>query len=349
MAPSTKTLPKTKTAQPGEQLRGLHLGITPGNGTGGSYAPKSHSDDVDALTGDYFEAVDWSDTGLPAVSPITASGLTAEQILEAARRSAYMRTSHDFIERGMDRDDVAAETALRAWQGLEKERGEDATIRNPKGYISKTAASVVSNAVNGHERAENVRARKMFRRMLGDAEQEVGRSLTRPEQVALQHKIVDEWEDQRHKPTATCFTLGPVEHVDLTNIENLAEHSIQHHEDGSSGDDLMSEGKDRRVIKREGWNSLAEIGGLPSVQNGSLSWRRAKAFRAAMGEDGVRSAAKAHGRGEIGPQVDALFGPFGALDESEKDDVAAAFVRYDSYAQDLWDSAVSSAGARAGS
>ena len=348
MAPSAKTFPRPLA---GDKTRGIHVGIAPGNGTLGSFATKHQSEDVGEIPAG---EVDWSDTGLASSAPVTTSGLTGAQILEAATKSAFMRAPPDFSERGYDREDVAAETALRAWQELEKDRSHKAEITNPLGYISRTAASVVSSAANGHERAEDVRARKMFRQMSGDAEQEVGRSLTPAERASLQRKIVDEWQDNRHKPTAGCFTLGPAKFVDIEDIANLSDDQVQRHQNGGhldgTGEDDMST-KDRRVLKREGWNTLAELSNLPIVANGSLTWRRTKAIRSAMeaNESGVLGAAVSWNRGDRGPETDALFGPFGDLEEADKNDVARAFVRYGSYAHELWNSAVSTAGTRADS
>lgn len=290
--------------------------------------------------------------------------LTATELLAAARQS--VRT-HAF-NKGVwfeGEDDMVQATVEAVLQY--KHRNGQVVITRP--YVHTVGAGIVAHAARGRLRAEDRKAIGIFNAKVSEMELELGRRLTSAEQDQVAAKIRADWHDPRHRPSVDFVALAQVrvlsldapagsgEETDRTLADTLTEIGTLSTDfelddravdpETMAGQVLSGQRGDKRANRRDAWTILASLNGLPSTQPGSIPPGRATAARAHVADaGGVCAAARTWLKGERSPATEALFGPFGDLDESGRDDVAQALLGQPAYAEELWASAMSSASKR---
>ncbi|MCU6479095.1 hypothetical protein [Arthrobacter sp. A2-55] len=257
----------------------------------------------------------------------------------------------------VDLDDIAQETLLRVITELGK--GKD--VRNFKQLVSSIAANVTVRATENVFRAEDRVAWRIFEEKRTAMEHRENRSLTPSEIKALEQEVLDEWHDPRHKPSKEFMIartvdrsldtpFGEGEGVEATLGGRLvSEVESEDHVDPDSYTAqalaaIQEKGaKNKSRARRLAWNALAESAGTPLAQPGILTMRQVSTHREAIADHdgGVLGACKDWSNGLDSTATEALFAPFGDLDEDDQEKVVDVLERLgDARADQMWTSAL---------
>ena len=210
---------------------------------------------------------------------------------------------------------------------------------------------------------ENITARKRLRTRQAAQEAELGRSLTGAEVRALARELVEESHGRVHPDfwtysTRTCSTLDAVDAggnrlFDPPDEDDPERAAVRQAEtvppvaDSPAGQ-VLDPGTSKWEVNYLAWDALAQTWGGPRVRRAGLSHRQATGVRtrvAAAG--GARAVAEQWRAGELDdPVVEALFAPFGELDDTGRAEVYALLTHVgldEEQAQTLWGYAVMAA------
>lgn len=251
---------------------------------------------------------------------------------------------------GVDADDLTQESLLSFVSAVRKNgRGN---IANPGGYIATSARRAAVMAVYGSDGATRS-ALVVLRDRRAEIAQSIGRDLTQAEIEELAEEIRTSAPAGRrpregfHRKTKFVPLDAVEEPVDSppTQDADFADGSF-----GAMADDLAQKGKGHKVeAKRLAWRAIAEGAGAPYAATGTLNWRHTSHARKVVAEAGGASAVAARWERshESSAESDALFIPFGDIDEAGKEKVCDILVRYQSHAENLWFVALGEAGSSA--
>ena len=274
------------------------------------------------------------------------------QVMEAAE-VFVRRYNQDQKSNHVGTQDIAQESVEHLLAMLE--RGVE--INNFKQFIPSLVANRTVRATENKFRAENRRAYRIFAQQREDLEAVMGRSLTRTEEDALAQKVLDEWQDPRHKPSKdfrTPHTVDTSLDAPLGEDEfNLGMTLVAQEYTGNNiaPDSFMDKAftavekvgsANKAEAKRLMFNALAESTEeeVPLAREGSLSQRQVTKHRTAMKDAGVLAACEEWEDREDSAAVTALFAPFGDLDTAGQTEVVAFLQARPAYAEHLWASAI---------
>jgi hypothetical protein len=286
--------------------------------------------------------------------------LSGAELMAAARASVRTHAFRKGV-RFVGEEDMVQET-LEAVLQCKANNGQ-IVITRP--YVHAVGAGIVAHAARGRLRAEDRKAIGIFTAKVDELEREFDRRLTGAEKDQLAARIRDDWEDPRHRPSTDFVALAQVRVLSLstplstptrfkavTILDTLSNSAVSSPDDdglsvdpGSDAARVLSGQETSQVKKRNGaWDMYASLAGIPAATPSRMSPRGASAAKAVVaGGGGATAAAKTWLSGETSQATDALFSPFGALDDQGRDDVAGALVQRAAYAEEMWASAVSTA------
>jgi hypothetical protein len=294
--------------------------------------------------------------------------LSGAELMAAARASVRTHAFNKGV-RFVGEDDMVQETLEAVLQY--KAKNGQIVITRP--YVHAVGAGIVAHAARGRLRAEDRKAIGIFTARVDELEREFDRRLTGAEKDEVAARIRDRWEDPRHRPSTDFVALAEIQTLSLsapmlmpkeswsgghggasTLLDIISESdgfstTLSPDDDGLSvepGSDaarVLSGEETSQVKNRNGvWDMYASLTGIPTAAPSRLSPRGASAAKVAIAQaGGATEAAKTWLSGETSQATDALFSPFGALDDQGRDDVAGALVQRPAYAEEMWASAVS--------
>jgi hypothetical protein len=271
---------------------------------------------------------------------------TAVAFEQAQKSGSYFARRY-----GVDGDEITQDTII-AYLDTSRRRGEDSPIANVNGYVHSTARSIANAAMAGTGRSEVRAAMTEFRELTAAQSQQLGRLLTTAESDALANDIRNRQKLRRRAPEGF---QRPVHFVDIDNhpeAQSVVAQSAESAEFQAGSISEMAErlcdsGK-KKEARRIAWDALAEISDVPMVTPGSLTeLESAKARRLVTEASGAGAAAQEWNQGLSHPSTrDALFAPFGDLDDNGRDAVAHMLTQHRHFADSLWDAAVTAATAK---
>jgi len=275
---------------------------------------------------------------------------------------------------GTDGEDIAQEVRIALIQARDSGRLPEEWDQ-VRAYAHRLARNVAADQRwAGELRPEDRRAIGILRKWADASEQELGRPLNSGEWLRGYERVMAEWHDPRHKPTA-AFKRYAANHGVLAARESSLDAMAEAHggydrieevsaiadQINGAGDDgqgpsswvektnamLDAPGKAAAAARRRMmWNVVAEHSDLPMARPALLSDKAAFRHRAALKDDeAVRAAADAYWDGEHSARVDALFAPYepDGPDDRIRRKVADAFLNNPmarTNAHDLWDGAL---------
>lgn len=330
--------------------------VRKGVAEGGQFAAEQKGEDSSVvLGGNAFQKT--------ATNERLAELATPEKFLAMAKDAAeYWRRHYNQANKSntVNADDIAQETMLQVMLRLEK----GADVVNFRQLVSSVAANVTVRATQNKFRAEDRRAYRQYTDKVEAKENELDRSLTTKEQDALAKEVLDEWHDPRHRPSKD-FRVAMT--VDASLDRPIAEGSEvtpgsllaasnrpdQYIEPGSFMDRAFDKHEEKGVApksesKRLAWNALAERNGSPLSQEGILSQRKVTEIRKAIdARGGALAASRDFDRGISNEATEALFAPFGELDDAGKDQVVDMLTELGpDYGEQVWQGAAAYANSK---
>lgn len=290
--------------------------------------------------------------------------LSETELLAAARQSVRTHAFRQGV-RFVGEDDMVQETIEKVL--TYKRNNGQVVITRP--YVHTVGAGIVAQAARGRLRAEDRKAIGIFNARVGELEEEMGRKLTSAEQDQVAAKIREDWPDPRHRPSVDFVALAQVRVLSLdatqgsdddegrTLGETLSESGalattldaddLAVDPESLAGQVLSGARADKARNRTDAWDIYASIGDLPRAQPQAVSRRQATAARVHVAQGGgVLAAARTWQQGEATPATEALFSPFGHLDEGGRDQVAEALLERSAYAEELWGAAIAKASRR---
>jgi hypothetical protein len=322
--------------------------VPPGVPAGGQFAPKRTVELSAVELIDDVELVDtWVDPASDTTPPAALSTLDIERAVEAARRSG-----HFWARRyGCDFDDLTSETLL-AWWGAMSRKGDGERVVDARHYINRTARNLATHTIAGATRAEDRQAYKRYQARWERFCQEQGRQPTGDECDAMAAAIRDAQPERRrpcpdfHRRPRTI----PVEDSALLDWSGAGVVRAGEREFAPRMEAVAAlaeaRGRDNlEAARRQVWDAMAERFGGPMVQPAAFKDRQAAAHRKVISAAG---GAEAVGRCWMSgtctaEEAGALFAPFGAVDEDDRDRVVGVMLAVPAHADDLWDAAVGAA------
>lgn len=242
---------------------------------------------------------------------------------------------------------------------------------------ARTKVMALATRAGGRMRAEDRRASNNLKVKIRAFEQEHNRAITEPERRVLIDQVMKEWHDPRHKPNRDTLIHGlnnggremtMTEYEGRTGAADGEGRTLADTVDGDlNRDDLSvevgswasiaiiasnkdSEEASTANAKLVAYAAVAEMRGAPVPEPASVPYATIDKARQVMkdGEDGnhVARAIATWNSGEDDERTDALFAPFGSIDEGERDEVCNMLSRSPGQAYDLWLSAASFANKR---
>lgn len=290
--------------------------------------------------------------------------LSEMELLAAARQSVRTHAFRQGV-RFVGEEDMVQETIEKVLHY--KRNNGQVVITRP--YVHTVGAGIVAQAARGRLRAEDRKAIGIFNARVGQLEEEMGRKLTSAEQDTLAAKIREDWPDPRHRPSVDFVALAQVRVLSLdatqgsdddegrTLAETLSESGalattldaddLAVDPETLAGQVLSGERANKAQNRADAWDIYASMSNLPLAQPKAVSPRHATAARVQIAQaGGVCEAARTWQQGESTPATEALFSPFGPLDEGARDDVAEALLERSAYAEELWAAAMAKASRR---
>lgn len=265
---------------------------------------------------------------------------------------------------GADPEEVAGATAVAFYEQRARRRAAAKPAIDDHAYLNTLARGIALQAI-GADRNYVRQAWRRYRARCDEVMQELGRELTSSEEDEIAAAIVATQEPRRRAPVGfhrtrrvvslEAPTSGHDHDGDVASIaESLAAVGDTEASVLGRGDTLgpvaeraeqLAQDGDHAAARRLAWDALAELSGAPSVQPGSVTERNAAACRRLVrGVGGAGMIAAAYERGLAEPRAtEALFAPFGDLDDEGRDGIVATLSAHRHLADDLWDMALRAA------
>ena len=285
--------------------------------------------------------------------------LTGVEMVAAARQSVRTHAYRQNIR--FEREDDMVQSTLEAVLRYKRNNGQIILTRP---YIHTVGAGIVAQTARGRLRAEDRKAMGIFNRKVAELDAERGKPLTSIERDRVAARIRADWADPRHRPSVNFVTLAQVRVLSLdatigsgdsdrtlgdtlTETMTMDADDLSVEPDTLAGQVLSGERGNRAQNRADAWEIYASLAGLPAAVPLQISLRHATQARGQVADGGgVCAAARTWLSGETSTATQALFSPFGALDESQRDDVTSALIGRAAYAEELWNSAMSTASRR---
>ena len=298
---------------------------------GESEAPKKSVEDMTEMLGKYA---------------------TGEALVALASKSAAYWQRH-YNQRGKSTtvgvDDIAQETILRVLQAVDK--GIEFTSFQQ--MVSSTAANVTVRATENVFRAEDRKAYRIFDAERTAREHKLKRSLTQVEEDEIAQDVLDNWEKPRHRPskdfrtarTSDISIYGAPENegADIASTLVAPEDNGTYIEPGSFMDKahtaLETKGAAHKAeARRLAWNAFAESVDVPLARAGSLSQRQVTKHRSLIANykkddafadnTDILAACEDWANGTDNEATEALFAPFGDLDNDGQEKIVSMLERF---------------------
>lgn len=274
------------------------------------------------------------------------------EVLDGVEKAANMYAAR----RGQwnDRDDIVGDTIV----DIIGQQKRGATHINDGAFKQYATRATSSRYIDQNVHHTTLKARRLFNEKSEEFMQKHGRAMTRDESAALADDIrLSAPAGNRPVPgfekKVTDISLDiPVGEEGSTTFGDLlaAEESTSGYATATTAaaaanDALEDEESSFKAAdaRKNIWNLLAEEG--PKVAVKSIHDDRA--HRSLVREfGGPAAAARAWQEGETAedaPVNDALFAPFGTLDEKEREQVTSILLRNSDFAEKIWDSAMTAA------
>lgn len=214
-----------------------------------------------------------------------------------------------------------------------------------KTVIGRAAAKALNP--NRSTNGAHFKALGAFRDAVATTEAKLGRSLTLHEKRDLADRIRLSMPARR-RPTEDFWRQRTVDSIDadpaysrhLVGAADVDAGRSDGFEEGSAGDRAHTEiesGGGRRAAARLSWDAVAQTAGAPELPPPHLGRDRASKSRAAMAAcGGPLTAARRYLDGDLDENTtNALFAPWGDLDQAGRAAVATRLTDFPAYAGDL--------------
>lgn len=345
-----------------------------GKAGAGRFDFKQHSEaeielDDDLINDSYEDLLDDEEME-PVVSgeKLSVSGkFTPEQAAEILNQFQSV-SKRKFSQSSVDADEVASEACAKYLEGIAK--GWD--VRNHRALMVSLVSNTGSRSTQGEHDHWNRTAMNLYNKQVELEESFLHRPLTPSEKKTVSEDVRNRWVDWERRP-AVDFHLEKATYIHLDAVDedgySLAENEVglatsispteiqaegpmtQKALDvagGVSADGSVPEKAPRGAKASSAkftWNALAELSKteLPVLTENSISKRQRTYMLAAVKESGltVTQIAQQWESGVRNSSTDALFTPFGEnVTETEKANIADKLLEYPSYAENIWNSAV---------
>lgn len=342
------TTPQNQTRQP------------KGSPTGGQYAAvhRPEADDITLHPGEPAGGTPDYESKNPVADDellVVAQQVAARELRKRLRPGKHF---------ALGVEDLAQDAVTRSLQARNK-NGSVITVA----YLTRVTQNLIADYM--HEQMggrETYQARAGFHQLRGEIEQERGRSLTPQETAELaeqfrhdfnatlgghSRKVRPGYHEQQTRDVygndttfedsmwgqALLVSGGADSQPDRedTDIEDALEGLY----DPSDDHRPLPEGREEATLQV--WKLMK----APSPVAGVLSERKTPVVRKTIAEaGGPCTVAREWLNGDDTPATDALFAPFGQLDDSEREKVCTTLTSNPAYSDDLWDNALRTANAR---
>ena len=320
----------------------------------GQFGEQNHSNpEINLLTVEELnQRADLHELGMDRTATSAAERAYYADLLEGVEQAANMYAAR----RGQwnDRDDIVGDTILDI---LGQQKRGTAHI-NDAAFKQYSTRAVSSRYMDPEVHHRTLKARGMFKAKTEEFMQENGRVMTRKERQELADSIRMSFPaGQRPVPgfetktytTSLDLQVGEDGNTTLGDLiaaeETGSGYATATSAAAAANDALEDEKSSYKAAdaRKNIWNLLAEEG--PHVAVKSLDDDRE--LRSRVGAfGGPAAAALAWQQGETAeddPVNDALFAPFGQLNEKQREQVTDVLVRNSAFAEKIWDSAMTAA------
>lgn len=274
------------------------------------------------------------------------------EVLDGVERAANMYAAR----RGQwnDRDDIVGDTIV----DIIGQQKRGTTHINDEAFKQYSTRAVSSRYMDPNVHHTALKARRIFNEKTEEFLQEHGRNMTRTERTELADSIRLSFPAGR-RPTPGFETKEIAISLDMqlgedgsTTLGDLiaaeeggSDYATATTKAAAANDALEDENSSFKAAdaRKNIWNLLAEEG--PKVAVKSLEDDRA--HRALVEQfGGAAAVARAWQEGETAeddPVNDALFAPFGSLNEKQREQVTDVLTRNAAFAEKIWESAMTAA------
>lgn len=323
--------------------------------TGGQFAPTSRPEPTFTIDGDGIDdtvdgaAAAWIEDLSSAdpeayEAPDAFDDLPAEAVVEQARTSGSYWGRHY----GVDPDEVTSNT-VEAFTKVVRRRGQAVEMGNHEAYLHSVARSFAASSIAGAERGEDRKAWAEYRQRVD----ELGHSPTEDEKDAIAEEVRLAQPARRrartgfHRRSRAVSLDGPNSYAGFEGVTDGGIAEVDDRLSPGRGDCPDLERPDthqgRVELRRNAWKLYAPD--APQAVAGTLTPAQATRTRKLVARNGgVLAAAAAWRSGDIDASTaQALFCPFGELDEAARDEVVGRLAAHPGYAADLWNAVVMAA------
>ncbi|QOD05898.1 hypothetical protein [Pseudarthrobacter sp. BIM B-2242] len=338
------SISKAHTARPSFAQRRVEAGVP----SGGEFAKTLHSESPVVL-GD----------GAAASGRLAEFTTPADLVAMTYSSAAYWQNFYRQKDKSntMGLDDIAQEAVVQVLKHVQSGK----PITNFRQLVNSVTANVTVRATANKFKAEDRLAYRILEKKRQRMTEEVGRSLTQKEDDVLAQEVLDEWHDDRHKPSKEFRTPWTVDRsLDATFGEDggvestlgatlVSPESSGHYIAPDSYMDramgaLETTGAAKKAeARRLAWNAIAERAEVPLSRAGSLSQRQVTKHRGVIDkhDGGVLAACRDWSNNVDNEATAALFAPFGELSVDDQDKVVTMLERLGAdKADDMWANAL---------
>lgn len=270
---------------------------------------------------------------------------------------------------GLDSADVTSEALARFYAQRAKlvAKARSGLVLNERAYLNSLARNVALEMC-GFDRNCTRQAHRRYEALCDLRMQETGTRLTAAEEDEIAAQVIAAQPPKRRAPVGfhrktRVVSLADEATSNAAETKRLEGHSV----DGWPAEDGVEEATeaaaaaeatvalveslvengDRARARRLAWDALADLEGVSTrVASSSVTEGRAAAVRRVVrASGGMAVLARRYERGlvETSEQVDAIFAPYGELDDEQRDEVVALLCSHARLADDIWDSALRAA------
>lgn len=339
---------KAHAARPSFAQRRVQAGVP----SGGEFAKTLH-DESPVVLGD----------GAAASGRLAEFTTPADLVSMTYSSAAYWQNFYRQKDKSnhMGLDDIAQESLLQVLKHVESGK----PITNFRQLVNSVTANVTVRATANKFKAEDRLAYRRLEDKRNAFAEEHGRSWTQKEDDVMAQAVLDEWHDDRHKPskdfrtpwtvdTSLDATFGDDGGIESTLGATLVnpESSGHYIEPDSYMDKAMGAlettgAANKAEARRLAWNAIAERAEVPLSRAGSLSQRQVTKHRGvieqykANDKGGVLGACRDWSNNIDNEATEALFAPFGELTVDDQDKVVSMLERLGAdKADDMWANAI---------
>lgn len=257
----------------------------------------------------------------------------------------------------MGLDDIAQEAVVQVLKHVQSGK----PITNFRQLVNSVTANVTVRATANKFKAEDRVAYRNLEAKRKAFMEKHNRSWTQKEDDVMAQAVLDEWHDDRHKPSKDFRTPWTVDRsLDATFGEDggvestlgatlVSPESTGHYiapdsyMDRAMGALETTGAANKAEARRLAWNAIAERAEVPLSRAGSLSQRQVTKHRGVIEkhDGGVMGACRDWSNNVDNEATAALFAPFGELSIDDQDKVVTMLERLGAdKADDMWANAL---------